>query len=222
MALGREDVQAAQRHHLVVLGVGLRLEMLVDALVVRFRHAVERVEVKEIHVLLVVDEPLVALRQPLGDLFGQALLPRHELGVAAEQNIGAAARHVRGDRDRAFPAGLGDELGFLGVVFRVQHDVLVHAAAGRRAALQAALVEHRGELLGFLDGNGPHQHRASIAVLLENLADDRVPLFLLGPVDEIGVLDPSERPVRRDDDDVEFVDLGELLGLGVGGAGHAG
>ena len=129
VALGRQDVQAAERDDLVVLGVGLRLEVLEDALVVRLRHAVERVEVEEIDVLLVLDEALFALRQPLGDLLGQALLARHELGVAAEQNVGAAAGHVGGDRDRALAAGLRDELGFLRVVLRVQHDVLVGAAA---------------------------------------------------------------------------------------------
>ena len=59
-------------------------------------------------------------------------------------------------------------------------------------------------------------------MLVDDLGDDRVPLFLLGPVDEIRVLDPAQRPVRRDDDDVEVVDLGELLGLGVRRAGHAG
>ena len=59
-------------------------------------------------------------------------------------------------------------------------------------------------------------------VLVDDLGDDRVPLFLLGAVDEIGILDAAQRPVRRDDDDVELVDLVELFGFGVGGAGHAG
>ena len=59
-------------------------------------------------------------------------------------------------------------------------------------------------------------------MLVDDLGDDRVPLFLLGAVDEIGILDAPQRAVGRDDDDVEVVDLGELLGLGVGGAGHAG
>ena len=117
---------------LVVLLVGLRLEVLEDALVVRLRHAVEGVEVEEIGVLLVLDEPFLALGQPLGDLLGKALLSRHEFGVAAEQDVGPAARHVGGDRDRALAARLRDELRFLGVVLRVQHHVLVGAAARRR------------------------------------------------------------------------------------------
>ena len=33
----------------------------------------------------------------------------HELGVAAEQNVGTAAGHVGGDGDGGFAAGLGDD-----------------------------------------------------------------------------------------------------------------
>ena len=147
---------------------------------------------EEIGELLVFDEALFALRQPLGNLFGQALLPRHELGVAAEQNVGAAAGHVGGDGHRALAAGLGDELGFLGVVLGVQHDVLVDAAAGRRAALQSAPVEHRRDALGLLDRDGADEHRPALLVLLDDLGDDRVPLFLLRPVDEVGILDAGQ------------------------------
>ena len=86
--------------------------------------AVERVEVVEVDELVVVDELLFALRQPLGQFVGQAPLARHELGVAAEQDVGAAAGHVRGDRHRAEAAGLRHDLGFLRVELRVQDDVL--------------------------------------------------------------------------------------------------
>ena len=222
VALGRDDVQAVERDDLVVLLLALLLEVLEDALVGGFRHPVERIDVVEVDELLVLDEPFLAFGQPFGDLFRQALLARHELGVAAEQNVGAAAGHVRGDRDRAFAARLRDVLRFLRVVLRVEHHVLVGAAAGRRAALQAAPVEQRRQLLGLLDRHRADQHRPALRVLLDDFRDDRVPLFRLGPVDEIGVLDAAQDAVRRDDDDVELVDLGELFGFGVGGAGHAG
>ena len=132
----------SERDDLVVLGIALRLEVLEDPLIGGLRHPVEGVEMVEVGELLVLDEALLALGQPLGDLLGQALLARHELGVAAEQDVGAAAGHVGRDRHRALAAGLRDELGFLGVVLRVEHDVLVGAAAGGGAALQAAAVEH--------------------------------------------------------------------------------
>ena len=46
--------------------------------------------------------------------------------------------------------------------------------------------------------------------------------FLRGAVDDIGVFDALHDAVGRDDDDVELVDLVELGGFGLGGAGHAG
>ena len=151
VALGADDVQAAERDDLVVLGVGLALEVAEDALPVGARHAVEAVEVEEVDELLVVDEPLLALGQPLGELVGEAALPRHELGVAAEQDVGAAAGHVGGDRHRALAAGLRDDLGLLRVVLGVQHDVL-----------DAAALQQRRQALRLLDRDRADQHRPAL------------------------------------------------------------
>ena len=112
-----------------MLGVGELLEMLIDALVIALGDPIKRIQVVEVDVLLVFDEPLFAFRQPLGDLLGQALLACHELGIAAEQDVGAAAGHVRRDGHGSFAARLRDELSLLRVILRVQHDVLVRAAA---------------------------------------------------------------------------------------------
>ncbi len=133
------------------------------------RHAVEAVDVEEVDELVVVDELLFALRQLLGDLLGQRLLPRHVLGVAAEQDVGAAAGHVGGDRDVALAAGLRDDLGFLRVVLRVEHDVL-----------DAALAQQRRQPLGLLDRHRADQRRPPGLLLLEDVVDDR--LVLLAPV----------------------------------------
>jgi hypothetical protein len=47
-------------------------------------------------------------------------------------------------------------------------------------------------------------------------------VFLLGrAIDHIGVLDAQHGTVRRDDDDLEFVDLVELRSLRLGSSGHA-
>ena len=62
--------------------------------------------------------------QRLRNAFLQALLLGHELGIAAQQNVGAAAGHVGGDGDRALASGLRDDLGFLLVILGVQDDVL--------------------------------------------------------------------------------------------------
>ena len=62
------------------------------------------------------------------ELIGEALSAQialcHELGVAAEHDVGAAACHVGGDRHRAELAGLRDDLGFLLVVLRVEQVML--------------------------------------------------------------------------------------------------
>ena len=113
VTLGADDVQPAEADDFGMLGVGDRREVREDLLVARPRHPVEAVEVRVVDVVVVVDEPLFTLRKALGDLFGQGLLAGHELGVATEQDVRAAARHVSGDGDRADTAGLRDELRFL-------------------------------------------------------------------------------------------------------------
>ena len=123
VAFGGDDVQPTEVHHVIVLGVGLLLERLEDSFVGESRHAIEMIEMVEVDELVVVDELLLALRQFFGDFVGKGLLPRHEFRVAAEQDVGAAAGHVRGDGDGALAARLGDDLGFLGVILRVEDDV---------------------------------------------------------------------------------------------------
>ena len=139
-------VLATERRHFSAMLMKYQKLRLVDEYVARADDTVKRVEMEEIGVLLVLDEALFAFGQPLGDLFREALLPRHELRIAAEQNVGAAAGHVGRDRHGAFPPRLRDELRFLRVILRVEHDVLVGAAAGRRPALQPAAIEHRRQL----------------------------------------------------------------------------
>src|ERR1019366_5879749 len=63
---------------------------------------------------------LERLRQSLLD----ALLLGHELGIAAQQNVGAAAGHVGGNGNRTLAACLGNDLGFLLMVLGVQHHML--------------------------------------------------------------------------------------------------
>ena len=52
-------------------------------------------------------------------------------------------------------------------------------------------------------------------------SDDRVVLLLPGLVDPVGLVGAPDRPVGRDDADLEPVDRVELGLLGLGGAGHA-
>ncbi len=55
-----------------------------------------------------------------------------------------------------------------------------------------------------------------------HLVGRREVLFLFGAVDDVGILDPDQVPVRRDDDHFQPVNLVELGRLGLRRAGHAG
>ena len=74
----------------------------------------------------------------------------------AEPDVGAAAGHLGGHRDRAERARLGDDARFLLVVLGVQHD-------GGDARLDQPLVQ----LLGFGDVAGADQHRLAGLVHLD-------------------------------------------------------
>ena len=111
VALGAEHVEAAELADLVALGLAL-------GVVLREQLGVPRLALVALGV-----EPLgphVALGQPLG--------------VAAEEDVDAAAGHVGGHGDRTEAAGLGDDLGLTGVLLGVEHLVG-----------DAPLLEHRGQ-----------------------------------------------------------------------------
>ncbi len=96
------------------------------------------------------------------ELLAHEVLARHEVGVAAEQDVGAAAGHVGGDGDHAEASGLRDDLRFLLVELGVEHDV-AHALA----------LEDLGEQLGFLDGGGADQRGLLRCVQARDLIGDR-------------------------------------------------
>ena len=56
-------------------------------------------------------------------MLSDQVLAGHEVGVAAEEDVGATASHVGGDRDHADTAGLSDDLCFLLVELGVENDV---------------------------------------------------------------------------------------------------
>ena len=103
---------------------------------------------------------------------GHFLADAH-VGAAAELNVGAAARHVGRDGDRARHAGLRDDVGFLLVIAGVEDGkhlglggaLVARIERGERVRigevvlLPALLTQHFGELLGFLDRGRADQHR---------------------------------------------------------------
>jgi hypothetical protein len=155
-------------------------------------------------------EPGLGLIGPRCPALGRTLHLEQAIGIAAEHDVGATTRHVRRHRDRSLATGLGDDLGLERVALRVQDAV--------RDALR---LEQGREPLRLLDRRGAHQDRTAQAVLIGDLLDDRAVLVVLAEVDEVVDVLADHRPVRRDRDHVEPVDLRELGRLGERRAGHA-
>ena len=107
--------------------------------------------------------------------------------------------------------GLGDDRRLLLVELGVEHLVL-----------DAAPLEHLGQHFALLDAGRADEHRPARLGHLDDFVDERVELGVLVAEDEVRVVVADHRPVGRDGDHLEAVDLVELLLLGHGRAGHAG
>ena len=83
----------------------------------------------------------------------QEMLARHRFRIAAQQNVRAAAGHVRRHGHRAFASRLRDDSRFALVLLGVQHLVR-----------NACLLQNVRDRLGLFDGNRSHQHRLSALV----------------------------------------------------------
>ncbi len=119
--------------------------------------------------------------------------------IAAELDVGAAAGHVGGDGHRARHAGLGDDVGFLLVIARVQHLVR-----------HLLLLEQFRQVLRLLDRGGADQHRLAALAAVADDADDRLVLLGGRAIDLVVVVDAGDRDVGRDLDHLEPVDVEEL------------
>ena len=142
---------------------------------------------------------------------GGFLLDTH-LEIAAELDVGAAARHVGGDRHRARHARIGDDLGFLLVVAGVQH---LHVA-------DALCLEQLGEHFRLLDRGRADQHRLAALLAVDDDVGDLVELLVRRAEDRVVVVLAHDVDVGRHGDDVEAVDVGELFGFRRRRTGHAG
>ena len=108
------------------------------------------------------------------------------------------------------PAGLDDDLRLALVLLGVQHLVR-----------NLVLLQQARQELRRLDRGRADQHRLPALMAVLDVLDDRLELVFLRQVHEIRRVLADHRPVRRDHHDLEAVDLLELVGLGVGRAGHA-
>ena len=141
------------------------------------------------------------------DRVGVARLRR----IAPQDDVDPAAGHVRGDRHGRGAPGLGDDLRLLLMVLGVQHLVRDPAPA-----------QQGGQGLALLDRPGADEHRAPLLVPFLDLGGDRLGLGLLVLVNEVGEILPDHRPVGRNRDHRQVVDLGQLRLLGLRRPGHAG
>src|SRR6185437_14788658 len=143
-------------------------------------------------------------------LFDQ-LLTSEEFGIAAQQNIGAAARHVGGDGDHAKVTGLGDDLGFALVEFGIQHDVPDILA-----------LENVREQLGLFNRRGADENRLLILMQARNLIGDGKIFFLGSAEHHVGIVGAPHGHVGGNDDNFQLVNFFKFGGFGIGGTGHAG
>ncbi len=161
MTLGAEHEQAAGIQHLLLFGGHFSL----DAIGLQF--------------LL---RPVLHLAE---------LVVETELDIAAELDVGAAARHVGGDGHRAGHAGLGDDLGLLLVIAGVQHVM------GYLALLQQA-----GKVLRFFDRHRAHQHRLADLVLFLDRLGNRLELVDRVLVELVFLVDALDSHIGRNLDHV--------------------
>ena len=211
MSLRPQNEQPSGRDHLLVIrlrrlrmalqrlrpiGIG-NLELLplvVEPQKPRRRHRVDRS-------LVGADRPRLALLHQL--------LPRHEVRIAAQQNIGPAPGHIGRDGHHPQPSRLRHNLRLALVELRVQHHV-PHALP----------LQNPRKPLALLDRRSPHQHRLFPLVQHRDVVGRRLVLLLLRPVHHVRILQPPQRHVGRNHHDLQLVDLLELRRLRLRRARH--
>ena len=220
VALGADDEQTARLAHLVrfgfdgglVLGVQLleppagREDVLIGGVAVAVGLGQQ-----QFHGVRVGIFGLFGVEQVLAKVLFAHLGLGHELCVAAQHDIGAAACHVGGDGDGTLLTGLRHDLGLALVVLRVQH-----------VEIAGVFLQHLRQRLALFHTDGAHQNGLAVFVALHHLLDDGAVFAVDGLVDRIGIILADVGAVGGHGHDVQAVDLGELGGLGLGRTGHTG
>ncbi len=149
------------------------------------------------------------------------MVASHLLGIAAEQNVRAAAGHVGGHGDRAFAPGLRNDARFALMLLGVQHLMR-----------DAAFLQQFGDGFGLFDGDGAHEHGLAPFVILadavgkrvvflQDAVDDGLKFFFLRAVHDVRRLDADQLAVGGNDRDVQIVNLAELRRFRFRCTGHA-
>ena len=148
-------------------------------------------------------------------LFGRCIRSRPflraEFGIASELDIGTAAGHIRCDRHRALCTRFGYDERFARVIFCVQHFVADSPAR-----------EHRRKVFRFFYGNGTDEYGLPLCVSRGDFVADRRPLVAFVEVDFIVFVFSDNRLIRRNRNDIEFVNFIEFDRFRRRRSGHAG
>lgn len=86
----------------------------------------------------------------------------------------------------------------------------------------AAELEHAAQEFGDLHRSGTHEYRPALGHEGDDFLDHGIVLLSLGLVYLVVPVLADDRPVGRDNDNVEFVDAPEFARLRFGRTGHAG
>ena len=127
-----------------------------------------------------------------------------KFGIAAEQNIGTATGHVRGNRDSTFATSLSNNLGFTLVIFGIQNIMF-------NAKTRDSLAEN----FAFFDADSTDQNRLTGIVACLNLLRNGLNLFFFIKVNDVLIILTDNLSRRRDADNIEFINFLEFLGFGI-------
>ncbi len=131
-------------------------------------------------------------------------------GGVAQNNIGTATGHVRGDGHAPQTTGFGDDPRLALVLLGVEH-IVAHAVAGQDG----------GKFFRLLDGNRAHQDRLPQGVALLHILVDGVVFLVVGAEDPVVAILADHGAVGGNGHHAQLVDLVEFLGFGVGSSCHA-
>ena len=162
-------------------------------------------------------EHLIVPLLPIGTQLGHAGLVEFPglgllyLEVAAEHDVRTTAGHVGGDGDSTRATRQRHDECFTFVLLGIQHFMG-----------NTFLAQQGRQFFGSFDGSRTDQHRLFALEAVADILDDGRELVLLTEVDEVGVILAHRRTVSRNDHDFQSINLLELEGFSVRGAGHAG
>src|SRR5262249_1813928 len=135
---------------------------------------------------------------------------RHHLGVASEQNIGSATRHVGGDRHSSETTGLSNDLSFAFVVFGIE-NVVLNACPFQKPTYKFRL----------LNAHSTNQHWLAFFFALFDVVQNSGELGFFSLVHHIVEIFTSDRSVGGNHRHIEIVDLLKFNRFSVSSTRHA-